>query len=422
MLRRPPPRRVPQHANPPPHPPPPRPQIRLRRCPHSCPRCRRPVGASRRRPLAGSADALALAQVALEAPRRSTASSRSSAPTRMPRRRLADEIAWFAPQLARRRVPGLGDAALRSFLAAPGPGVASGSRRSTASHAANATSCSSPRPTALYRLAPPSFLAALTFFLTQGERLDVERAARAAGARRLHARDAGRLARRVLVRGGLIDLFPMGSRAALPPRPLRRRDREHQDLRRRHAAHAVPGARACACCRPASFRWTTRDARASAAASAKSSKAIRRDRSCTRTSRHGIVPGGIEYYLPLFFDATATFVDYLPPRRGARDCTATSQARSRALLAGHRVALPAAARRQGAAAAAADAAVPAPGRVQRRDQGLRATSTVAPADRAGGAAARCAHSAPAFGAGRPARRRPARGAEAAWSRRSKAAC
>ena len=35
----------------------------------------------------------------------------------------------------------------------------------------------------------------------------------------------------------------MGSAAALPARPLRRRDREHQDLRRRHAAHALPGAR-----------------------------------------------------------------------------------------------------------------------------------------------------------------------------------
>src|SRR5512135_3092677 len=27
----------------------------------------------------------------------------------------------------------------------------------------------------------------------------------------------------------------------------------------------------------------------------------------------GVVPGGIEYYLPLFFDATATLVDYFPP-------------------------------------------------------------------------------------------------------------
>ncbi len=28
---------------------------------------------------------------------------------------------------------------------------------------------------------------------------------------------------------------------------------------------------------------------------------------------NGIVPGGVEYYLPLFFEATATFADYLPP-------------------------------------------------------------------------------------------------------------
>src|SRR5699024_3004111 len=29
---------------------------------------------------------------------------------------------------------------------------------------------------------------------------------------------------------------------------------------------------------------------------------------------HGIAPGGIEYYLPLFFDTTATFFDYLPDK------------------------------------------------------------------------------------------------------------
>ena len=27
---------------------------------------------------------------------------------------------------------------------------------------------------------------------------------------------------------------------------------------------------------------------------------------------HGVAPGGIEYYLPLFFEATATLFDYLP--------------------------------------------------------------------------------------------------------------
>ena len=33
---------------------------------------------------------------------------------------------------------------------------------------------------------------------------------------------------------------------------------------------------------------------------------------CTRTSATASSPGGIEYYLPLFFEATATLADYLP--------------------------------------------------------------------------------------------------------------
>ena len=31
-----------------------------------------------------------------------------------------------------------------------------------------------------------------------------------------------------------------------------------------------------------------------------------------RDVSNGVIPGGIEYYLPLFFDATATLADYLP--------------------------------------------------------------------------------------------------------------
>ncbi len=65
--------------------------------------------------------------------------------------------------------------------------------------------------TALYRLAPPSYLAAFTFFLQQGERLDVERLrAQLALAGYAHVTQVvspGEFS----VRGGLIDLFPMGS-------------------------------------------------------------------------------------------------------------------------------------------------------------------------------------------------------------------
>ncbi len=97
--------------------------------------------------------------------------------------------------------------------------------------------------TALYRLAPPSYLAAFTFFLKQGERLDLERLrGQLALAGYQHVTQVvspGEFS----VRGGLIDLFPMGS--ALPYRiDLFDDDIEsHPHLRRRHPAHALPGPR-----------------------------------------------------------------------------------------------------------------------------------------------------------------------------------
>ena len=73
----------------------------------------------------------------------------------------------------------------------------SGWPRCIARRAANATCWSSPRRRRCTGCAPPSYLAAFTFFLTQGEHARRRRAARAAGARRLHARDAGGVAGRV---------------------------------------------------------------------------------------------------------------------------------------------------------------------------------------------------------------------------------
>ncbi len=42
-------------------------------------------------------------------------------------------------------------------------------------------------------------------------------------------------------------------------------------------------------------------------------KATRAARSVYKDIGNGIASAGIEYYLPLFFDATATLFDYLPP-------------------------------------------------------------------------------------------------------------
>ena len=208
-------------------------------------------------------------------------------------------------------LPGLGNAALRSFLAAPGPRLRA-ARDAVSAVARECDVVVVPATTALYRLAPAEYLAGRTFFLKQGDTARRRSAARAARARRLSARHAGRLAGRVQRARRADRSLPDGQRAAVPARPVRRRDREHQDVRRRHAAHALSGARRAPAARRASFRSTRPAARAFAAASARFSKAIRRSRRCTRTSSNGVAPGGIEYYLPLFFDATATLADYLP--------------------------------------------------------------------------------------------------------------
>ncbi len=73
-----------------------------------------------------------------------------------------------------------------------------------------------PATTALYRLPPPSFLAAYTFFLKQGEKLSLPQLrAQLTLAGYSHVTQVVAPGE-YCVRGGLIDLFPMGS--ALPYR------------------------------------------------------------------------------------------------------------------------------------------------------------------------------------------------------------
>ena len=166
--------------------------------------------------------------------------------------------------------------------------------------------------TALYRLAPPSYLAAFTFFLQQGERLDVERLrAQLALAGYAHVTQVvspGEFS----VRGGLIDLFPMGS-----PLPYRIDlfDNEIEsiktfDVDTQRTLYPVPTVRLL----PArefplddSGRTRFRSRYRELFEGDPSKSDLYKDIS------HGVVPGGIEYYLPLFFEATATLADYLPP-------------------------------------------------------------------------------------------------------------
>jgi transcription-repair coupling factor (superfamily II helicase) len=167
-----------------------------------------------------------------------------------------------------------------------------------------------PASTALVRLAPPSFMAAYTFQFKQKQKLD-EAALKAqltlAGYTHVsQVVSPGEYA----VRGGLIDLFPMGS--AVPYRvdlfgdevdSIRTFDPDSQ-----RSLYPVPEVRLL----PGREFPMDDDARASFRARWR--ERMEGDPSKVRIYKDigtGIATAGIEYYLPLFFDATATIFDYL---------------------------------------------------------------------------------------------------------------
>ncbi|HMW67926.1 MAG TPA: transcription-repair coupling factor [Nitrosomonas sp.] len=168
-----------------------------------------------------------------------------------------------------------------------------------------------PATTALYRICPKAFLAAHTFFIKQGSTLDLP-----------HFRNQMTLAgyshvNQVLspgeysVRGGLVDLFPMGS--ALPYR-IDLFDDEIETIRTfdadtQRSIYPVSEIRLL----PArefpldetgrsQFRVNFREKFEGDPSRSKIYKEISK----------GSTPAGIEYYLPLFFEQTATIFDYLP--------------------------------------------------------------------------------------------------------------
>ena len=167
-----------------------------------------------------------------------------------------------------------------------------------------------PAATALTRLAPPSFLAATTFQFRQKTRLD-EAALKAqltlAGYQPVsQVVGPGEYA----VRGGLIDLFPMGS--PVPYRvdlfgdevdSIRVFDPDSQ-----RSLYPVPEVRLLP------GREFPMDEAARSAFRARWREQIEGDPTRCRLYKDiasGVAGGGIEYYLPLFFDAPATVFDYL---------------------------------------------------------------------------------------------------------------
>jgi len=167
-----------------------------------------------------------------------------------------------------------------------------------------------PATTALFRLAPPAFLAAYTFSFAVGQKLDAEQLkAQLTLAGYEHVAQVlkhGEYA----VRGGLIDLFPMG---AQQPYRVDLFDDEIDSIRcfdpdSQRSLHAVDAVRLLPGrefpmheAARAQFRQRWREL-------------LEGDPTRSRIYKDmgaGLATAGIEYYLPLFFDETATVFDYL---------------------------------------------------------------------------------------------------------------
>ncbi|MCX7891920.1 MAG: transcription-repair coupling factor [Burkholderiales bacterium] len=263
------------------------------------------AGITRFGPLHGAADALALARRAqAAAPLAIVCASATDA------QRLVEEIRWFAPELAVALLPDWETLPYDSFS----PHADLVSERLETLYRVGRGELDvlvTPATTALYRLAPPAYLAAHTFFVRQGETLDLDALrAQLTLAGYTHVTQVVAPGE-YCVRGGLIDLFPMG--AALPYR-IDLADREIESIRTfdpdtQRTVFKVGEIRLL----PA--REFPMDETARNRFRARFRETFEGDPSKSPVYRDvssGIPTAGIEYYLPLFFDETATLFDYLP--------------------------------------------------------------------------------------------------------------
>ncbi|HLP96980.1 MAG TPA: transcription-repair coupling factor [Sideroxyarcus sp.] len=255
--------------------------------------------------LTGSSDALALAQYAAQhSPLVVIAASALEA------QRLVEEIPFFDPKLRVHLLPDWETLPYDHFS----PHQDLISERLATLHHIRSNACDVvvvPVSTALYPLPPVGYLAAYTFFLKKGERLDL------AAFRQQMTLAGYNHVQQVLtpgeycVRGGIIDLFAMGS--VLPYR-IDLFDDEIEtiatfDVDSQRTLYPVPEIRMLPAREfpmdekgQATFRQNFRDR-------------FEGDPSRSRIYKDvskGIAPAGIEYYLPLFFGQTATLFDYLP--------------------------------------------------------------------------------------------------------------
>jgi transcription-repair coupling factor (superfamily II helicase) len=271
--------------------------------------------------LHGSADALALATLAAGGRPLAIVVAQPYDATR-----LVEEIRWFAPQLRVSLLPDWETLPWDSFS----PHQDLVSERLSALYAitqGEADVLLVPAASALTRLPPTSFLAAYTFFLKKGQKLDADRLREqltlAGYSNVAQVMSPGEYS----IRGGLLDLFPMGS--AVPYR-LDLFDDEIEsiktfDVDTQRSLYPVPEVRLL----PARefplddkgrtrFRQRYRELFEGDPGKSPIYKDI----------SNGVPPAGVEYYLPLFFEETCTLFDYLPKEMAVvthRDVTAAIQ-------------------------------------------------------------------------------------------------
>ena len=260
----------------------------------------------------GSADAVLLAQLALRDKARGslTAIVTSDAADAQ---RLMDEMVFFAPSLRCALFPDWETLPYDTF--SPHQDLISERlatlwRISQRDKTTGADVVIVPATTALYRLAPPSFMAGYTFqFKTKQKLNEAKLKAQLTLAGYSHVTQVvspGEYA----VRGGLIDLFPMGS--AVPYR-VDLFDDEIDSIRTfdpdtQRSLYPVPEVRLLP------GREFPMDDEARAKFRSRWRELLEGDPTKSRIYKdmgNGVATAGIEYYLPLFFENTATVFDYI---------------------------------------------------------------------------------------------------------------
>ena len=256
----------------------------------------------------GSADALLLARVAgrAKAERKLTAIVTADATDAQ---RLIDEIAFFDPALRCCLFPDWETLPYDSF--SPHQDLIS-ERLATLWRISqgDADVVVVPATTALYRVAPPAFLAGYTFHFQVKQKLEEAKLkAQLTLAGYSHVTQVvspGEYA----VRGGLIDLFPMGSTVPLRVDLF---DDEIDSIRTfdpdsQRSLYPVPEVRLLP------GREFPMDDEARARFRSRWRELLEGDPTKSRIYKdigNGVATAGIEYYLPLFFEDTATVFDYI---------------------------------------------------------------------------------------------------------------